>query len=258
LLGDLDVGAGETLLVVSPHLDDAVLSAGGLIAAAASLGHPVVVATVFAGSPTAPVTSQFGRSLLEAWGLGEADPMAGRRAEDLRATAELGARAVHLPLLDALFRRDSSGAHLYEDVTDVFSGFPARGDPAIESARTALDEIVGDVQPALVIGPMGIGGHVDHVLVRDVVAALRPQKSHLLSYEDLPYASADVAIEVGLNRGLSPIAVLFEGHWTAKARAVVAYASQLPAVSWRTDALDDLHARALILGGSNPAELVWH
>ena len=258
LLGDLGVGTGETLMFVSPHLDDAVLSAGGLIAAAASLGHPVVVATMFAGSPTAPVTSRFGRSLVEVWGLGGTDPMAGRRAEDLRATAELGAEAVHLPLLDALFRRDGDGAHIYEDVTDVFSGFPAQDDPAIESVRTALDGIVERLRPAALIGPMGIGGHVDHVLVRDAIAGLQLEKTHLVTYEDLPYASADAATEAGRIRGLSPVAVLFDGHWSAKARAVTAYVSQLSAVSWRTDALDDLHARALMVGGSDPAELVWY
>jgi hypothetical protein len=50
LLGDLDdTGAG--VLVISPHLDDALLSCGALLAHLAPR-HPITVATVFTAAAT--------------------------------------------------------------------------------------------------------------------------------------------------------------------------------------------------------------
>ena len=73
------------MLVISPHLDDAVLSCGALLAA----HRGAVVATVFAGVPRDPRqrTEWDARS-----GFADAaEALAARRAEDAAALAELGA-----------------------------------------------------------------------------------------------------------------------------------------------------------------------
>jgi LmbE family N-acetylglucosaminyl deacetylase len=82
--------------IVSPHLDDAVLSLGATIARAVRGGSSVSVVTVFAGdeASTEPADDWTRRCGFAT--VGEAYRT--RREEDRRAMAQLGAMAEHLPL----------------------------------------------------------------------------------------------------------------------------------------------------------------
>ncbi|MBH5335919.1 PIG-L family deacetylase [Streptomyces pactum] len=245
-------------LFVSPHLDDGVLSAGGVLAAARRAGVDTVVATVFAGTATGPVTSPFATELVRLWGLGTDDPVGGRRAEDRAALAEVGARPVHLPVPDAIFRTTAgTGEALYPTVEAVFAGAPRGDDPAIREVRRELAAVLAALEPAVVVGPAGIGGHVDHVLVRDAVTALAGADGPVLMlYEDLPYAATGRTPAAGL----TALPVSFtEADWDAKAAAAARYVSQLPAVWPEADGLAELRARAEAVGGDStgPAELLW-
>ncbi|MFE6776303.1 PIG-L deacetylase family protein [Streptomyces sp. NPDC057702] len=244
-------------LFVSPHLDDCVLSAGGTLAAAHRAGVRTVVATVCAGDPARPVESPFARHLVGLWGLGADGPVAGRRAEDASALREVGARPVHLPVPDAVFRTTPGGEPLYPTVESVFAGAPREDDPAVRDARRELARVVSDLEPSLIIGPAGIGRHVDHVLVSTALTAVVGAGGpDLVFYEDLPYAatgSAEVA-------GRFPVPLSFtEADWEAKSAAAARYASQLPAVWPDTDALAELRARAEVVGARAdlPAERLW-
>jgi LmbE family N-acetylglucosaminyl deacetylase len=86
--------SGTRIVVVSPHLDDAVLSLGAAIAAASARGDDVRVLTVFPGDPGSDAEPS-------PWdaraGFGSArEAAAGRRAEDEEACALLGARTTWL------------------------------------------------------------------------------------------------------------------------------------------------------------------
>jgi LmbE family N-acetylglucosaminyl deacetylase len=137
-------GLGRRVAVVSPHLDDAVLSLGAAIARVARLGAAVSVVTVFAGDPssTAPADGWARRcgfaTAGEAYGV--------RRAEDEKALALLGARAEHLPLdVDATDTaiRDAIGSALGEADTVLIPGAPCTQP---EHARVA--ELVVSRRPA--------------------------------------------------------------------------------------------------------------
>ena len=105
---------------VSPHLDDAVFSCGGLIARQTARGDEVVVVTVFAGDPPVGELTPFAYELHRRWG-GEGSPMGLRRAEDLVACGRVGASVVHLPLPDAVYRRSNQGEPLYPDSASLFT-----------------------------------------------------------------------------------------------------------------------------------------
>jgi LmbE family N-acetylglucosaminyl deacetylase len=89
---------------LSPHLDDAVFSCGGLILRQTNAGDDVQVVTVFTGDPPVGELTPFAYELHRRWG-GEGSPMGLRRAEDLVACGRLGASVVHLGLADAVYRR---------------------------------------------------------------------------------------------------------------------------------------------------------
>ncbi|SDE36381.1 PIG-L deacetylase family protein [Paraburkholderia lycopersici] len=92
---DVSDGAPR-LIVVSPHLDDAVLGCAGLIARCPGS----IVCTVFAGEPPAPMHTQRD----EASGFADAqEAVRARKREDERALAMCGATPLWLDFLDGQY-----------------------------------------------------------------------------------------------------------------------------------------------------------
>jgi LmbE family N-acetylglucosaminyl deacetylase len=168
-------------IYLSPHLDDAVLSCGGLIAQQFAAGEEVTVFTVCAGDSPVGELTPFAYELHRRWG-GAGSPMAARRAEDLVACGRLGASVVHYPLADAVYRRGPDGQALYPDAPSVFGDIHAAEAGRVEELAAALrPSLPADAQ---VYTPLALGGHVDHRLTRR--AAERLHRS-MWYYRDLPY-----------------------------------------------------------------------
>ena len=196
------------ILFVSPHLDDAVFSAGALIARLAR-DHDVVVATVFTASMPAP--TGFALACQTDKGIAaDIDYMALRRAEDKRALDALGARPVWLDLPEAPHRG-------YETPAALFGPRHTADDPAPVAA--ALAPLVAEADA--VFAPVGHGDHVDHHLVRDALDSL----GGAIAWLDLPYA-------IRAPRAPDTIPMLHPvpatpGDMTAKLAACAAYESQI-------------------------------
>ena len=167
-----------TVLALSPHLDDAVFSAGATLARRADAGEPVVVATLFAGGVERPtgfaLACQLDKGLSP-----EIDYMALRRAEDQEACAVIGARPEHRPLLEAPHRGYGGAAALFAP--------PHDDDPAAEALRRELDQLLQRHAPDEVWAPRALGGHVDHVLLHRAVRAAAPA-GQVVWWTDWPYA----------------------------------------------------------------------
>jgi LmbE family N-acetylglucosaminyl deacetylase len=148
------------IVVVSPHLDDAVLSAWLVLARSPG----VRVISCFAGAPDPSVRGGWDARTGSSSGTAA---VAARRAEDARALGLTGSRPVHLDLLDEQYRGGSPAPHA---------------------------ELVGHLRTWCagaheVWLPAGLGGHTDHVATRDagLVATAHGQQQVRL-YADLPYA----------------------------------------------------------------------
>jgi LmbE family N-acetylglucosaminyl deacetylase len=150
-----------SLIVISPHLDDAVLSVGSALHKRAAAGVDVVVVTVCS------ITS---------------DPA--RIAEDHAALASLGVRAVHLELLDAPLRgHEPTWSGLCDGPED---------DAFVDVVARRFDVFVTtEVSIAEVWGPLGCGAHVDHRATARAVGHVWPAAC---LYEDRPYARRRGAI----------------------------------------------------------------
>jgi LmbE family N-acetylglucosaminyl deacetylase len=222
-------------LYIAPHLDDAVLSCGGLLAQQAGRGERVAVVTIFAGSPPPGARlSAFAQAMHDRWqgsapaGIDFGDPPAVRRAEDRRSLARLGPtiRAIHLPLLDAIYRRHpASGEALYASEAALF-GTVQPDDPALD----ALIELPSPPGDGLIYAPLSAGGHVDHQIVRRAVEGWGIDPARLRWYEDYPYAGVEGAVEAALGDrdGWRPILTpLDEQSLAAKVEAVAAHESQI-------------------------------
>jgi len=162
---------------LSPHLDDAAFSCGGTLASLASDGWKVVVATLFTASVPAP--TGFALACQTDKGLAaDADYMAVRRAEDAEACRRLEARPVWLPFREAPHRGYGSAAALFG---------PLRLDDAAHlDLAAALEPLLAELAPDLLLAPQAVGGHVDHVQAVRALHLLR-HAGPVLWWQDFPY-----------------------------------------------------------------------
>jgi len=104
----------------SPHLDDAVLSAGGLISDQTRSGIPVEIWTFMSGVPDDEQLTDFARSMHKMWGTTSAkETIQIRREEDRQAASRVGAKAVHFDFLDCIYRRGKNGEALYDSAVFI-------------------------------------------------------------------------------------------------------------------------------------------
>ena len=253
-----------TVLAVSPHLDDAVLSFGGRLAWLAAGGAQVLVYTVFAGTPSPPYSPAAVR-LHELWGL-PGDPMRTRLAEDTSALAILGATPLHGPFLDAIYRRDDQGGWLVGDSTSYRRRRMGTEADLVNTVAAAIERLIAEHRPAHVLTCSATGGHLDHVRARDAtVAAARRGGAPLRCWEDLPYAVKSRHIPplpVGATLTGPRAEPVDPAAWHAKAQAVDCYASQHQMLMYRGRGVAELldrHAlaRGRNAGGSGRAEAAW-
>jgi len=214
---------------LSPHLDDAALSCGGLICSQALSGTPVLVVSIFAGLPALSSVSPLAAELHERWG-NTANPVGARLQEDRKAMRLLRADCLHLGYLDAIYRAESE-SFLYTADEELFA-------PPCPSDARLVAQIVSDLGSLLVaegntlFAPLAVGNHVDHHLVRDAALALASPSLPVVFYEDYPYVERPGDLTEALDT-ISPatwksdVRPLSEECLQTKTKAIAAYRSQL-------------------------------
>lgn len=246
--------AAYRYIYLSPHLDDAVLSCGGCIWRQVRAGEQVLVVTVFAGSPGLYL-SDFAVEMHRRWQL-PADAPAIRREEDMAALALLGARFQHWPYTDCIYRQTPDGHSPYDSEEALFGGVH----PAEEGLLAELTERIAALplaQDGLLYVPLGVGGHVDHRIVRH---AAEDSGLHLRYYEDYPYAEREQALLAVLAGRLwqAVLCPLSEQALEAKVAAIACYNSQLGLLG---ESMAEAAARvrefARRTGGDMLAERYW-
>jgi LmbE family N-acetylglucosaminyl deacetylase len=167
-------------IYLSPHLDDAVLSAGGLIYEQKQAGFPVEIWTFMSGFAAEDDVSPLAQLLHAQWGFSSAEETTRkRREEDEHAAAVLGAKTLHFDFLDCIYRRGTDGEWLYLDIYAP----PHPEDAALP--QQIAETISARLQPDdVLVCNLAIGSHVDHVIVRQGAEMLGRT---LLYTIDMPY-----------------------------------------------------------------------
>jgi LmbE family N-acetylglucosaminyl deacetylase len=167
-------------IYISPHLDDAVLSCGGLIREQAWRGEAVEIWTIFTGVPDDEVLSPLARQVHASQGTQTAaETLELRLEEDRVACALLGATHRHFGLLDAIYRNRPDGSPVYAELFVPIDPAEAQVPARVTEAIAGLLEPGDDVA-----GPLCMGGHVDHRVVR---AGLERIGLPRWFYADIPY-----------------------------------------------------------------------
>lgn len=199
------------VLVLSPHLDDAVFACGRLLA---SVSAPTV-ATIFAGRPPrwAPLTEWDRAAGFQA---GE-DVIGARRDEDSAALRLLGATPLWLNFCDRQYGQGASPREIAH----------------------RLEAVIARCRPGSVFFPLGLF-HSDHHLTYDAALLLLAGHPQLqwFAYEDRLYRRLPGLCEEKIEHlrrvGLAPCPISFPEAAAAgarKCRAVARYRSQLRALA---------------------------
>jgi len=150
--------ADAIAVVLSPHLDDAVLSCWSVLTSSSDL----IVVNVFTGGPRPGYVTAWDRFTGASDSLVRRDE---RLREDEEALAMAGCSSVNLGFPDQQYRRRSP-------------------------STAALVSGLADHLPRVsrVYAPAGIGGHVDHLLTREMAKAISRESVPVELYAELPYA----------------------------------------------------------------------
>jgi LmbE family N-acetylglucosaminyl deacetylase len=210
-----------TLIALSPHLDDVVLSA-----AATVLRWPGrrLLVSVFSGDPAEP-PSGVAAAFHSACNLGH-DAMLRRRLEDFAACEVLRCEPLHLEFREALYRTAANGESEIGEEGELFVASAARQDDAVRMVAETLRRILDEHPFSTVLAPLGHGCHRDHIIVRQAIEHLcYPIFAY---YDDQPYEWW------GRPRGPRPpdgyvhkMRKLHADGWETKIRALGCYASQM-------------------------------
>lgn len=193
------LSTNEPWLFLSPHLDDAVLSCGALIASQVGR-RDITVLTVFTESSPGPHTRAALSFLRQCSARDAGSLYTARKREDIAVLSGLGVRFRHLGETDALFRRRGKAipgstrigntlpelVHRYPTYRfDIALGRVSRGDSnLVDRLQATVIKEIEKVGAGLVFCPVGVGRHVDHLITRTVGerSAERP-----IFYSDFPY-----------------------------------------------------------------------
>lgn len=143
------------VLVIEPHSDDGALSAGGTLINLAETGAGVSSLCLFSKGGGAEIEDLR------------------QRENELVFTTILDGEAEFAGLTDAIYRQNT--------VSEFFQ------------VRKKIEHKVKLYQPDLVLAPLGVGEHVDHLMVHMAITGLYKSNRNfdLWFYEDFPYSNND-------------------------------------------------------------------
>ena len=209
-------------IYLSPHLDDAVLSAGGLIYEQTQAGIPVEIWTFMCGYPQVKEYSQFAKINHSMWGFSSAEEaIHERRAEDQSAAASLGAKTVHFDFLDCIYRRSPTGEWLYSEIAVS----PHKDDATLPSqiAKAILSRLLPD---DVLVCQLAVGSHVDHVLVRQAAELLGKPLRYDIDVPYIFYKPQELELKsAGMKESVRSVMEIGLTSWQ---EAVLEYKSQIP------------------------------
>jgi LmbE family N-acetylglucosaminyl deacetylase len=225
--------------ILSPHPDDAAFSVGGLLHRRCFSSATIV--TIF-GKTNFLGVAGFQSEWHEATGT--------RKREDEAFARLVGATLIYRCHPEAALRVAPCEDVIFNPATDPLCP-PGLADD--------LAEILVEKTPDLILAPLGLGGHIDHLLVRSIAPCLAETCGAALGYyEDLPYAGRIplpkiLGLVSEVNSELAPIKVNLAGSLQSKLKSLSVYQTQtVPAT------VDVIRQHAMNLCPLDGAERLWH
>jgi len=225
---------------ISPHFDDAVFSAGGLISFL-SKRTTVVMINIFTKGYRPSTFS--GKKYLYQCGYTNVEKLFDdRRKEDMVVNGKLGVKVINLDFIDAQWRKKektnvfekflgkiiSEPLHIYPTYKlHIIRGIVAKNDVKLVKAITdKLLFLIGNKKNFKVFCPLAVGKHIDHIIVRDICCRLF---KNIVYWADFPYSQkCDIDKEFVKVNNLK--SYNFSINFSKKSGLILGYRSQVRAV----------------------------
>lgn len=182
---------------ISPHLDDAILSAGTLINCLAS-SNEVHVVNIFTSVDRR--SSLSGKIALKKVGYKTPESLfKARRIEDGRVFSYLGLNPINLGYVDALWRKKrksffSKFKFLFTEFSSIYptykfhviKGKVSQNDrEMILNISADLNRLIKNGKDSIIFCPLALGNHVDHIIAREVCGQ---NFADIYYWADFPYS----------------------------------------------------------------------
>lgn len=230
---------GRKVLLLSPHADDAAYSVGGIVAHL-SRQADIQLMTIFGRSGWALPQAPCERSV---------DAISKMREEEDRAYCRR--RRIDYTLLAC----PDSFVMGYDEAKEM--NVAAAGDLRTANIVRLIRDVMLYLAPHVVLAPIGLGGHIDHQIVRTAADAL--DQDQVLYYEDIPYCAGLPLAEMEsqlVAQGLAiAVTVDIENVLAEKCEDMWGYRSQ---TSTSTIAEMLQHASRIGTSRARYAERLWH
>ena len=243
---------------ISPHLDDAIFSAGGLINYLSDKTK-VTIITVFTKAGPKPYT-RFCKKFMKDCGFSDADIFfRERRSEDIEVCKSLGINFTHLGFADVAWRKKENPSffektlgtiipeflHLYPLGRNFMSGKVVKDDgDLIKTIKNKLSSVILNLVQDLnskkqmpkqvrhdnfiVFCPLAIGNHVDHIIVRNICAEIFPLEK-LIFWTDFPYINWGNTAE-GFIKKMKLRSFTWNKNLEKKRELLLGFKTQIPAL----------------------------
>ncbi len=215
----------KRLIILSPHLDDAVLSLGSHIERWKET-HSVTVLSLFTSMHDPVSPPAYSQAILDRYHISDTATYSRIRLQEEHAALQvLGVSGAQLGLIDGGFR-STAGIITYPTAQELFSGNIAPSDHTILRTLHLLWHttfVPGDI----ILVPAGIGRHADHLITRLSVKNLGT-RINIWQYLDFPYAMQSSTLLWNYS-----FKKLFSTHSSAaltrkKLAALACYKTQMP------------------------------
>jgi LmbE family N-acetylglucosaminyl deacetylase len=183
----------KTCYFISPHFDDAILSAGALMKYLSKYTK-IVVINIFTKAGPPPYTLS-ARAFLTQVGYTDAQTLfIDREKEDAEVLSHVANKVINLGYTDALWRKKSDTwfgkilpelDHIYLTYRfHIIRGIISKHDrPMINQIVEKVHDLISD-KNAVVFAPLGVGSHIDHVITHEIA---KKQKQQVMYWSDFPY-----------------------------------------------------------------------
>jgi len=163
-----DIFRDKKILYISPHLDDAVLSSGGVIRIMKRVCKELVILNVFSKSKWSIYSN-----------IEDYKEITKIRKEE----NELYGKKIHVQMkYGEVYDSSLRG---YTDETELLAH--VREDDTYRKVKNVLLSELINNDYDIIFCPLAIGGHIDHKLIRYIMEQLNP--TDIYYFEDLPYAT---------------------------------------------------------------------
>jgi LmbE family N-acetylglucosaminyl deacetylase len=171
-------------IFLSPHMDDAILSAGSFLIQLTGKNLPITVVTIFSEFGSLPISWDSRKYIFHSGFLRLSSFIKARKLEEDAVMKALNISSILLKFIDGGFRKTDSGKLIYQNHDELMNGTISINDVSlIHNIEKRLRVIIK--RDDVLVAPLGVGGHADHLIVNKV-SLLFPNK--ILYWLDQPYA----------------------------------------------------------------------